>query len=83
LLLAAAVRGRDEKGGEAWRRALEDDGAGLLFAALGAILLLALDGEGRAGLAAFAAALIFFPALMVALWTILPRYRSVEESLRD
>jgi hypothetical protein len=85
LLLAGAAHARREEGGAAWRLTLEDEGAGLLFAAL-SLAILALPPGGPAMMfpaaAAFAAALIFLPALTVALWTIFPRRRSIEEMYR-
>jgi hypothetical protein len=87
LLLAGAVRARDEEGGEAWRLTLEEEGAGLLFAAVSMLVLAAAAQLGTRGLislaAALVAALIFFPAFNVALWTIFPRHRSVEELYRS
>jgi hypothetical protein len=89
LLLSACVRERPERGAEAWRLTLEEEGGGLWFAALGLAVLLILDGAatflelGLAAQIAFLVALVFFPALAAALWTLFPRYRSVEEIYRD
>jgi hypothetical protein len=88
LLLAQTVRARAEEGGEAWRLTIEEEGTGLLFAALGALVLIVISQLGHDGydappvLVCFIAALIFFPAFNVALWTIFPRHRSVEELYR-
>ncbi|HEX3754306.1 MAG TPA: hypothetical protein VHV26_04440 [Rhizomicrobium sp.] len=85
LLLAGASRGREERGPQAWQRTLEEEGAGLLFAALGGTALLALaapDATWLAAMEAFIASLIFYPAITVALWSIFPPYRSIEELYR-
>jgi hypothetical protein len=85
FLLAARARGQKEEGIGAWRRTLEEEGAGLLCAALAGVILLAVFA-GDAGLAAFeafVAGLLFFPALAAALWTVFPRRRSVEQIYRS
>jgi hypothetical protein len=84
MLLAAAVRRRAEEGTEAWHLVAEEEGAGLLFAAVGIMLIIMLPHLhlSLALGAALLTALIFFPAFNVALWTIFPRHRSVEELYR-
>jgi len=89
LLLAAGTRGRPEQGGPAWRLALEEEGAGLLLAGL-SLAALPLQLPGGSGIEnpfaaaeAFGAALLFFPALTVALWSLFPRRRSVKDLYRS
>ncbi len=85
LLLAGAARTNEEVGASAWRLALEEWAAALLFALPGAVLLMAMTAEipflltGLGGSIAALTALVFFPALTAALWRLFPRYRSVEE----
>ena len=85
LALFLARRTRRTQDGDpvtAWARALEDNAVPVFFAGLGAALTATILNGARAGAleaGAAIAALLFFPALTLALHHLFPKRRSVEE----